>query len=323
MPATPPAKISHQVKNRQNRRLLAGVGIMIAVATFCFVVFFLADLRALLERRFALYAVFPTAPRLRVGSSVWISGHRVGRVTKIDFRSVKADTSALLAVKLELPRKHRALVPRGSTVRISSARLVGEPVVDILPGRPDQPPVSPGDTLFAGKRTARRELSASLQNLQHALDELQNSMTLLRPLVAVRQKQYAGWAAQVDALEADFAALRQRMAGGSLEKLLNDDGLADGFGAVGRRAQQLGPAFQSAAARYNDPALRATFGRMQERVATLSVELQRLRAPVGNGTLPRFAQDSALTRALHQAQIEMDSLIAETRRNPLRFWLGR
>jgi hypothetical protein len=43
-------------------------------------------------------------------------------------------------------------------------------------------------------------------------------------------------------------------------------------------------------------------------------------AQSGGGLLIRAQRDSAIIKGLHEAQTQLDSLMAETKRNPLRFW---
>jgi hypothetical protein len=40
----------------------------------------------------------------------------------------------------------------------------------------------------------------------------------------------------------------------------------------------------------------------------------------GGGLLVRAQKDSAIIKGLHRARNQLDSLIAETKSNPLRFW---
>ncbi len=310
------------MNNRQSRRVASGFLIMAAALGFALGVFFLADLRTALQKRYTLYAVLPTAPRLRVGSPVWIGGHRVGQVKTIGFRRVLADSGPTIAVQLSLPREVQPLVRRGSLVRLTSARLVGEPAVDIVPGDPGEPLALEGDTLFPLTLTGRAQALDSFRHFQRSLDSLLVATRSLSPLVETRKAQFVLLAEQIAGLQTAFSSLRQRLANGSADRLLSDPALQNALASISTTVQQLGPAFQGAASRYSDPVLRQAFGTLQLRAASLSTQLQRVREQFAHSSLLRFSQDSSLARSLHQAQVELDSLMAETRRNPLRFWLG-
>ena len=112
------------------------------------------------------------------------------------------------------------------------------------------------------------------------------------------------------------------MSGGSFSLIMNDSALRQAIAQTRVTTQQLGTAFQSVSTRFNDPELRQAFTGLQQRASGLSDQMKQLQDQFANGSLPRFAQDSAIMKALHAAQLELDSLMAITRRNPLRFWFG-
>ena len=302
--------------------MLAGFALLLGVCALATVVFFLADLRNLFREHYTLYAVFPSAPRLRTGSAVWIGGRRVGQVAAISFRPIVDDTMPSVAVRLDIPREHHVLVRRGSTVRLTSARLIGEPVVDILPGPTGQPVLEPGDTIFARRKTGRQELSESLREFQSSLNGLSATTRKLGPALDARSAQFALLAKRVENVQREVGNLRERTAGGTLDRFVNDNELQSALAALGQTMQQIGPALQNTTARYTDPALPQAFGRLQENARRISTQLAVLRETLANSSLTRFSADSALTRAIHLAQIELDSLVAQTRNNPLRYWKG-
>jgi capsule polysaccharide export protein KpsE/RkpR len=96
---------------------------------------------------------------------------------------------------------------------------------------------------------------------------------------------------------------------GNLSALIGD--LRTSFTRAAERA--------SAAQSEAEPALR----RLAARADTINAQIAQLQTAIaagGGGLLVRAQTDSAIVKALHGAQLQMDSLIAETKRNPLRFW---
>ena len=61
---------------------------------------------------------------------------------------------------------------------------------------------------------------------------------------------------------------------------------------------------------------------MATRADSLSNRLRTLSEQFANGSVMRFSSDSAIQKTLRETKVELDSLMAETKRNPLRFWLG-
>jgi ABC-type transporter Mla subunit MlaD len=94
------------------------IGAVIALSAF---VFFLADVRAAFERRYELIAVFASAPRLRVGSPVWIGGHEIGRVKAIGLLPVREDSAPRVAVTIEVPHQYQPLLRSDSRARSQGA----------------------------------------------------------------------------------------------------------------------------------------------------------------------------------------------------------
>ena len=55
-------------------------------------------------------------------------------------------------------------------------------------------------------------------------------------------------------------------------------------------------------------------------ISSILAELDTRVKQGGGGLMIRAQRDSAISKGLHRAQQLVDSLIAETKRNPLRFW---
>jgi ABC-type transporter Mla subunit MlaD len=295
--------------------------IVALVATGAFV-FFLADVRAALEHRYELIAVFPSAPRVRVGSPVWIGGHEIGRVTEIGLLPVRTDSAARVAVTVEIPRRYQPLIRSDSRARLSTARMIGEPAVDISSGSRSARMLVAGDTLFGVKKVDLMSAFSIWRGFQSSIDSLVRASKTLQPTIAQRTPQLKRLANRLEQSRKELAVVTSTFSGGSLAPLLGDSLLQPAFARLGETTQQLGPAFREAAARYQEPELRGALTRMSTRADSLSVRLRALSVQLANGSLARFRSDTAIQKVLHQTQADLDSLIAETKRNPLRFWLG-
>ena len=306
----------------QSRRVIAGFLLMLGLTAMLVAVFLADRIRVAFQHRYVLYAVFPSAPRLRIGSSVWIGGHAVGEVVAIGFRAVQRDTTPSIAVRLEIPRKHQSLIRGNSHVRLATARMIGEPVVDIIPGDRSAAPLEEGDTLFAESTVSAAQAIASMRRFSQSLDSLLESARGLGPVAAKSRAQFTRLGTRLDRVQFDFGELKRNMSGGSFSLIMNDSALRQAIAQTRVTTQQLGTAFQSVSTRFNDPELRQAFTGLQQRASGLSDQMKQLQDQFANGSLPRFAQDSAIMKALHAAQLELDSLMAITRRNPLRFWFG-
>ena len=310
------------MRQSETRRVVAGVLLIAAVVALGAFVFLLGNVRALLEHRYELIVIFDKAPRLRVGSPVWIGGHEIGRVTAIGLLPVRADSSARVAAHVEIPRKYQPLVRSDSRGRLTSARMIGEPVVDISPGTRNARVLVAGDTVYSVPGIDLLGAFQIWRGFQSAIDSLVKVSRVLQPRIVQRKPQLMRLAARIQDAKAEFTRVTDLLRNSSLAELSAGGQVQTALSDLGETAKQLGPALRAASQRYNDPAFRSALARMGAHADSLSLQLNALKEQLGNGSLARFAQDSAIQFTVLRTQIELDSLMAETKRNPLRFWLG-
>ena len=106
---------------------------------------------------------------------------------------------------------------------------------------------------------------------------------------------------------------------------LSDPELHRMMSEIFRSVDELGSVFTQAAERARAARAEAApaLERLAARTDTISAriaDLQQAMAASGGGLLTRAQSDSAIIKAMHGAQLQLDSLVAETKRNPLRFW---
>jgi ABC-type transporter Mla subunit MlaD len=308
----------------QKREALRGALTLIALSLVFVLIFFAADVRRLFTPMATLHVVMPSAAGLQKGAAVLLAGQTVGEIESIEVRPPNADTLDRVVLSVRVERRHLEHIREDSEARITSLRMVGDPVIDILPGTATQPALQPGDTLRT--RTAATPASAmkravSLQeSLQGLIAESRTLGTQARDRAAQAKRLNARLATTSRELRAFTAAVR----GGPLNTL-SDPEFKRIVGSLGDMIGELRSTFMQAADRARaargdaEPALR----RLAARADTISAQISQLQnaiAQSGGGLLVRAQTDSAIVKALHEAQVQMDSLIAETKRNPLRFW---
>jgi ABC-type transporter Mla subunit MlaD len=287
-------------------------------------VFFAADVRQLFTRTDELYVLMPTAAGLREGALVWIAGQTVGEVEHIEVRPPGSDSLARVLVRIEVERRHREHVRADSEARVTSFRIIGDPVLDISPGHPALPGIEPGDTLrlrSQGTPAAAMQRAASLQaSLRELLAESRQVSTHARSRSAQAQRL----ARQLATSARELRALTLSVQEGPLNTFSDPQFqaiMASLSGTVRELRQSFAQASQRARAAQADAAPALT--RLAARADTISAALTQLQLAIeagGGGLLVRAQTDSAIVKALHGAQAQLDSLAAETRRNPLRFW---
>lgn len=308
-------------RGRQGRQVAIGAAIIAALTLVALLIFFLSDILRHARDTYHLVAVFEQAPRLRVGSEVWIGGYPVGHVARIEFLYPDPDGGGRLALILEIPTRFRSFIRRDSYVRVSGYRLLGDPAVDVVPGSPDQPQLQPGDTLRAFPHLTLDQLLAKGNAARAALDSLRASVAALDPLVRARAPSFARAGAALDAARAEYGRLAEQFDGGALELFLQDSAWRASLARLEAASRQIRDALRQARrpTPTGDPG--AALQGLVRRTEPLSQQLDHLKALLAHpdGSLGRLAQDSALVTALRRARAQLDSLAAEARADPLRF----
>jgi ABC-type transporter Mla subunit MlaD len=96
-----------------------------------------------------LKAFFRNTGNLAAGGKVCIKGIAVGRVDKVrlnDLNQIELDLSVKQKFIGKIRRDSRASIGRENPMM-----PISDPIVDILPGKPDQLPLKEGDTLLSGQ----------------------------------------------------------------------------------------------------------------------------------------------------------------------------
>jgi ABC-type transporter Mla subunit MlaD len=307
---------------RQTRRVILGSLLTAALIAGAFLVFFLDSILNSFRSEYTVIAVVDEAANMAAGSPVWIAGSEVGEVETVAFLASGADSLSRVALTLLLPRDVQAQVRADSRVRLTSKGFMSVRVVDIVPGTAAAPVLGVGDTLRQDVRLTPAELTAQAALVKADFDSVMLTVNALRPVVNARllqtQRAFGGlelamaegrrMQSDMDANEGlavlqspEFAATlqRARTTAGEIPRLLS------AFTAQTGRAGEVG----------------AALARLQRRADSLSVQLAAATAALENpnGSLARFQRDSALVRAIGKARADLDSLIAEAKRNPLRF----
>ena len=303
---------------RQQRHTLKGALLIVTLTAVTLVVFLLDPLVAALRSDREVVVVTREALAIGRGAPVWIAGHTVGAVSTVEFLPVTGpDTEPRLALTLLVAPEAATQIRRDAEVRITSASMVGKPVIDILPGSPGAPALTAHDTLYMREPLSNAQLMAQAAGLRAAMDSL---IVAAEPVSARAAERMAGLTRIQENFagsQAELARLSDAIAGSAALAFTEDP-------ALGRALQRLRRAGADVATLTgvdgNAARVQAAFAPLAAHAAQLSAQLDSLRFGSGaNGTFARMQNDSALAVALRLTQAQLDSLIAEARSNPLRF----
>lgn len=302
--------------------MLFGSLIILALLLLAAGIFMLDAIVVRLGGRETFVGVLSGNARIASGTPVWIGGRAVGEVGAVELLPLGDDSVARIAATLLVPSSLADQVRRGSHVRVTSARRIGTPVVDIVPGSPTAGVLEPGDTLHMRTGVSSAQLMQALAELRAEAAELTADAGALREPVAARAAaldrlvgRLAGIAASFDALAGDFAD-------GPLGRTLGDPEFGMLLARLDTTVAAVGAALERAGARFTNPDAGRSLADVRTRTAALQAQLAILRADIdrsGGGILVRMRTDSAIAKAFHGVRAQLDSLIAEAKANPLRF----
>ncbi|MGQ0560395.1 MAG: MlaD family protein [Gemmatimonadota bacterium] len=312
-------------EHSQKRRVRIGSLIAAVVVGLALLVFFMPDLFRKLEPSIEVVAVMERAPALEKASPVWVAGHEVGTVLSVQLRPAGVDSTERVAVRMSIPREFAAHVRSDSEVRVTSRRLIGEPVLDILPGSPTAPPIRSGDTLRVRSAGSIEGVLDRTFAVSDAFEKLFRDMESIERIPSeAREEQLRRLNRSFAAASAEFRDLLEILRSSPMNTLSQPE-FRQALASLQARATELSNALRTTAerARRAQSEAQPHLRRLAARTDTIRAVLARVQANVaagGGGLLLRAQRDSAISKALHEAQVQLDSLVAETRRNPLRFW---
>lgn len=303
--------------------ILVGIGIMAAA------ILTLGQSTNLFAARYRLVAFLPSASGLVKGGQVTIAGQLAGVIDEIEFLPVDADTTRNLRIVVAIDRALSNQVRGDSRAKIRTLGLLGDKVVDIVPGTPAFAPLEDGDTLLVAAAVDYEAL------LVQASDVMGDVVIMARDLRRVT--------AQVSAGE------------GSLGQLVTNRALYDQLDATLARASTLMARLQNPSGTFgrmiDDPTLYVntvrmlatldstliainstdgTLGRLMRddslyvalagTVEGANAMLRQLNA--GDGTASRLLNDPRLYDELVKSVADLNAILADVRRDPRRYTRG-
>ncbi len=132
-----------------SQRVRVAVFLLVTLAVGIAGVLVLAGARSLFARKVTLHTTFQNTGGLLVGSSVRLAGVDIGSVHAIHFdRDPKVRR---VDVDLHIRADDLARIRKNSVAQVTSKGLLGDMIVDISIGDPDQPPLHDGDHIASAE----------------------------------------------------------------------------------------------------------------------------------------------------------------------------
>ena len=275
--------------------------------------------------KFTLYVLTDAARGVIRGTEVWLDGQKVGVVKGVNFRSPDNPASERLVLVLSILESDRARVRRDSKIQVrSGANIIGDRVVYIASGTTKVGGVADGDTIHGAEQAdiegmtsdaalATRELPAIVENVKLLADQLQTAQGTLGAL------GLDGGGAQTIQLRVKTSRVMSRLSRSPFNHVVSERG-----DLMGRASEIMSRVDSIRALVGSDEHSLGRFRRDSTLVREMRnarvelAEVQRL-ASSPNGTIGRFRADSIIVRNIHRDLAQVDSLIADVKKHPLRY----
>lgn len=305
------------------RSVSGGIAALVILAVVVTLVLKYARTGVLRGEKFRLYVAVPDATGLLAGSDVWLNGQRVGTVTGIGFAPATTDPDVRVVVATDILRRSQSDIRFDSRAELrSGGTIIGAPVVFLSSGTLRARHVVPGDTL-RGAGKSDFEIAAS--RATEALAEVPAILTDAKVIMANARGAGSRLSAIMNtdygrgSFTAQRAAMTKRLAGrGSAGRLMRDEALrrrvASSMAATDSLRALLASRMNEMGRFRRDTSLGVAVRSLRADIATL-----RAMASSPDGTVGRVTTDSALLRGLDSVFVELGALMADIKKNPLRY----
>jgi phospholipid/cholesterol/gamma-HCH transport system substrate-binding protein len=305
------------------RSVSGGIAALAGIVLVVFLVLTYARTGVVRGNKFRLYVAVPDASNVLQGTDVWLNGQRVGSVAHIDFAPPTAPAEERVVIATDLltsVRDHIRLDSRASLQ--SGGTIIGAPVVYLTSGTPSRRVVAEGDTI---RGVGKSDFEIAASRATEAVEELPAIIADTKVIMA--NAKAAG--ARVSAIareggRSSIASQTSRL----FQKLSSDRGSA---GRLMRDQDIRRRVSHTMAA--GDSLRMLLSSRMDEvgrfrRDSSLGRSVRMLRDDVGvlreltrdpNGTVGRITMDSALVRGLDSLFVQLNALMTDIKKNPLRY----
>jgi phospholipid/cholesterol/gamma-HCH transport system substrate-binding protein len=305
-----------------------GIIACLAIAAVVFVVMKYSRVGALHGDTMLLYAHVGEARGVLVGSEVWLSGQKIGKIKDIRFRRpTEADTSARIEIEMEVLAKHRPAIHRDAIAQIQNGgTIIGAPVIYMSPGTAKTAQIRPGDTVTTHPQSdvdnavgqfgaASKEFPVIIDNVKVLVAQLQGTEGTMG---AFLNAPNGSGVAVLSRTRAQASRLADRLNSGGTVGQFMHGGLTERSNRVMARADSVRALLAS-----NNTSL-GRFRRdstLINEVADIRNELSIVRSLVDEprGTAGRALRDSSLTNALTDAERQMSLLFVDIKRHPFRY----
>jgi phospholipid/cholesterol/gamma-HCH transport system substrate-binding protein len=290
------------------RRDEVSVGIVITVAVIVLLLGTLWLIRGGLKNGYPLHTRFAWGQNLKQGQPVLLAGVSVGYVGDVTLRR-----DGYLDVLIRVFDQYT--IPKGSVATVKSIGIFGDVAVALTPPEPvPAASYAPDDTVPPGPSTA------DINVIMDRVDSIGRSVSVLTKALEVEVVQ-AGTLKDINKIMASTAKLSTQLQTVVAEQSRNATQTLAAFRDVATHINTVADSAQIAASLNHVREITENTARLSANLDSTNSQLRALlgQAQRGNGTVGKLLSDTLVYSDIHRVLSQMDSLIADIKKNPKKY----
>ncbi|MGL2963625.1 MlaD family protein [Flavobacterium sp. RSB2_4_14] len=140
-----------------SEKIRLGLFVIIGLSFFVIAVYFIGSKQQMFGKTEHLTAVFNNVGGLQLGNNVRFSGINVGTV-----RGIEIINDTTINVEMQIDESYFPYIKKDAIASIGSDGLVGSVIINIIPGKGNQPQVKVGDVINSAKRVRTDDMLSTL-----------------------------------------------------------------------------------------------------------------------------------------------------------------
>lgn len=145
------------MKNTNSQKIRLGLFVIISTILFVLAVYLIGQKQSMFKKTFTISAYFQNVNGLQKGNNVRYSGINIGTVTAIEMVN---DSTIMVSMTIE--EKITKHIKRNAIAAIGSDGLVGNMIVNILPGKGNDAKISNGDIIATYSKIGADDILSTL-----------------------------------------------------------------------------------------------------------------------------------------------------------------
>lgn len=142
-----------------NQKIRLGIFVLLGSIFFIAAVYFIGNKQNMFNKTIEINTLFKNINGLQLGNNVRFSGINVGTVTKIEIIN-----DSTIKVQMMIEEDILSHIKKDAVASIGSDGLVGNMIVNIVPGNHSTIPVNPGDIILSENKVSTEEIMKTLSS---------------------------------------------------------------------------------------------------------------------------------------------------------------